>query len=122
MSFYQLILCLFVSVLVFALLQLANAQHSKYLLDFTFVTNYYDFFLLENPMRQVILDTNFGHLINLKLKFKWVSEKGIENILLSPIFIIYLFIYIFIDFFNWAKLTATRVKLLLTDKFIFVKN
>ena len=95
MSFYQLILCLFVSVLVFALLQLANAQHSKYLLDFTFVTNYYDFFLLENPMRQVILDTNFGHLINLKLKFKWVSEKGIENILLSPIFI-YLFIYLYI--------------------------
>ena len=42
MSFHQLILCLFVSVLVFALLRLANAQHSKYLLDFTFVTNYYD--------------------------------------------------------------------------------
>ena len=73
------------------------------------------FFLLENPMKQVVLDTNFGHLINLKLKIKLVSEKGIENILLSPIFI-----YFF--FFNWAKLTATRVKLLLTDKFIFVKN
>ena len=77
-------------------------------------------------MKQVVLDTNFGHLINLKLKFKWVSGKGIENIL-SPIFIylfIYLFIYtyIYIFFFNWAKLTATRVKLLLTDKFIFVKN
>ena len=66
-------------------------------------------------MKQVVLDTNFGHLINLKLKIKLVSEKGIENILLSPIFI-----YFF--FFNWAKLTATRVKLLLTDKFIFVKN
>ena len=38
MSFYQLLLCLFVSVLVFALLQLANAQQSKYLLDFTCVT------------------------------------------------------------------------------------
>ena len=46
-------------------------------------------------MKQVVLDTNFGHLINLKLKFKWVSGKGIENILLSPIFI-YLFIYLFI--------------------------
>ena len=44
-------------------------------------------------MKQVVLDTNFGHLINLKLKFKWVSEKGMENILLSPIFI-YLFIYL----------------------------
>ena len=53
-------------------------------------------------MKQVVLDTNFGHLINLKLKFKWVSEKGIENILLFPIFIylyIYIYIYIYIFFF-----------------------
>ena len=49
-------------------------------------------------MKQVVLDTNFGLLINLKLKFKWVSEKGIENILLSQIFI-YLFIFLFIYWF-----------------------
>ena len=82
MSCYQLLLCLFVSVLVFALLQLANAQHSKYLLDFT--CYYYDFLLLENPLKQRVLDTHFGHLINLKLKR--FSEKGMENILLSPMF------------------------------------
>ena len=97
MSFYQLLLCLFVSLLVFALLQLANAQHSKYLLDFTFVTNYYDFFWLENPMKQLVLDPNFGHLINLKLKFKWVSEKGIENILLSTMFIYLLLLFFSLD-------------------------
>ena len=53
---------------------------------------------VENTMKQVVLDTNFGLLINLKLKFKWVSEKGIENILLSQIFI-YLFICLFIYLF-----------------------
>ena len=45
-------------------------------------------------MKQLVLDPNFGHLINLKLKFKWVSEKGIENILLSPMFI-YLLLLLF---------------------------
>lgn len=86
MSFYQLLLFLFVSVLVFALLQLANAQPSKYLLDFTGVTIFFFFFflLLENPMKQRVLDTRFVHLMNLKLKR--FSEKEIENILLAPIF------------------------------------
>ena len=83
MSFYQLLLFLFVSVLVFALLQLANAQPSKYLLDFTGVTIFF-LLLLENPMKQRVLDTRFGHLMNLKLKR--FSEKEIENILLAPIF------------------------------------
>ena len=83
MSFYQLLLVLFVSVLIFALLQLANAQPSKYLLDFTCVTIFF-FLLLENPMKQRVLDTRFGHLMNLKLKR--FSEKEIENILLAPIF------------------------------------
>ena len=83
MSFYQLLLFLFVSVLVFALLQLANAQPSKYLLDFTGVTIFF-FLLLENPMKQRVLDTRFVHLMNLKLKR--FSEKEIENILLAPIF------------------------------------
>ena len=83
MSFYQLLLFLFVSVLVFALLQLANAQPSKYLLDFTGVTIFF-FFFLENPMKQRVLDTRFVHLMNLKLKR--FSEKEIENILLAPIF------------------------------------
>ena len=83
MSFYQLLLFLFVSVLVFALLQLTNAQPSKYLLDFTGVTIFF-FLLLENPMKQRVLDTRFGHLMNLKLKR--FSEKEIENILLAPIF------------------------------------
>ena len=82
MSFYQLFLVLFVSVLIFALLQLANAQPSKYLLDFSCVTIF--FLLLENPMKQRVLDTRFGHLMNLKLKR--FSEKEIENILLAPIF------------------------------------
>ena len=45
-------------------------------------------------MKQRVLDTHFGHLINLKLK----------------------------RFFYWAKLTATRGKLLFTDKFTFVKT
>ena len=106
MSFYQLLLCLFVSVLVFAVLQLANAQHSKYLLDFTFVTNYYDFFWLENPIKQLVLDSNFGHLINLKLKFKWVSEKGIENILLSP-----MFIYLLLFFFSLGQANSNAGKI-----------
>lgn len=83
MSFYQLLLFLFVSVLVFALLQLTNAQPSKYLLDFTGVTIFF-FLLLENPMKQRVLDTRFGHLMNLKLKR--FSEKEIENTLLAPIF------------------------------------
>ena len=96
MSFYQLLLCLFVSVL--ALLQVTNAQHSKYRLDFNCVTIMIQFLLLENPMKQRVLDTNFGHLI--KLKLKRFSEKGIENIFVSPdvlffsIIIIYLFIYL----------------------------
>ena len=42
------------------------------------------FLLLENPMKQRVLDTRFGHLMNLKLKR--FSEKEIENILLAPIF------------------------------------
>ena len=63
-------------------------------------------------MKQRILDTNFGHLINLKLKR--FSEKGIENILLAL-----LWNYLFL---NWAKLTAALVKLLLTNNFIFVKT
>ena len=35
-------------------------------------------------MKQRVLDTRFGHLMNLKLKR--FSEKEIENILLAPIF------------------------------------
>ena len=35
-------------------------------------------------MKQRVLDTRFGHLMNLKLK--QFSEKEIENILLAPIF------------------------------------
>ena len=82
MSFYQLLLVLFVSVLIFALLQLANAQPSKYLLDFTCVTIF--FLLLENPMKQRVLDTRFGHLMNLKLKrFFW---KGNRKYFVSPDF------------------------------------
>ena len=54
MSFYQLLLFLFVSVLVFALLQLANAQPSKYLLDFTCVTI---FFIARKPDET----TGLGH-------------------------------------------------------------
>ena len=64
-------------------------------------------------MKQRVLDTHFGHLINLKLKR--LSEKGIENTLLAPIFNPFFCCY-------WAKLTATRVKLFVTDKFTFVKT
>ena len=56
MSFYQL-LFLFVSVLVFSLLQLAKAQRSKYLLDFTCVNIMIFNFLLENPSKQQLLDS-----------------------------------------------------------------
>ena len=56
MSFYQL-LFLFVSVLVFSLLQLAKAQRSKYLLDFTCVNAMIFNFLLENPIKQQLLDS-----------------------------------------------------------------
>ena len=56
MSFYQL-LFLFVSVLVFSLLQLAKAQRSKYLLDFTCVNVMIFNFLLENPIKQQLLDS-----------------------------------------------------------------
>ena len=56
MSFYQL-LFLFVSVLVFSLLQLAKAQRSKYLLDFTCVNIMIFNFLLENPIKQQLLDS-----------------------------------------------------------------
>ena len=56
MSFYQL-LFLFVSVLVFSLLQLAKAQRSKYLLDFTCVIIMIFIFLLENPIKQQLLDS-----------------------------------------------------------------
>ena len=85
MAFYQLLLFLFVSVLLFALLQLANAQPSKYLLDFTCVSIFFFFFnCSKTPMKQQVLDTRFGHLMNLKLKR--FSEKEIENILLAPIF------------------------------------
>ena len=55
MAFYQLLFFLFVSVLLFALLQLANAQPSKYLLDFTCVTIF--FLLLENSDET----TGLGH-------------------------------------------------------------
>ena len=57
-------------------------------------------------MKQVVLDTNFGHLINLKLKFKWVSEKGIENILLSP-----MFIYLFVFFFSLGQANSNAGKI-----------
>ena len=70
-------------------------------------------------MKQRVLDTHFGHLINLKLKR--FSEKGIENILLAAMFNP-LFFFLFFFFFYWAKLTATRVKFLVTDKFTFVKT
>ena len=83
MSFYQL-LCSFVSVLVFFLLQLANAQRSKYLLD-RYFCYYYDFFCLKTQLNNRFW-THFVHLINLILNFKWVLEKGIENILLDPLF------------------------------------
>ena len=56
MSFYQLLLVLFVSVLIFALLQLANAQPSKYLLDFTCVTIFF-FFIARKPDET----TGLGH-------------------------------------------------------------
>ena len=56
MSCYQL-LFLFVSVLVFSLLQLAKAQRSKYLLDFTCVNIMIFNFLLENPIKQQLLDS-----------------------------------------------------------------
>ena len=95
MSFYQLLLCLFVSVL--ALLQVTNAQHSKYRLDFTCVTIMIQFLLLENPMKQRVLDTNFGHLI--KLKLNRFSEKGIENILLALMFYFFIFIFFIIIIF-----------------------
>ena len=112
MSFYHLLLCLFVSVL--ALLQVTNAQHSKYRPDFTCVTIMIQFLLLENSMNQRVLDTNCDHLI--KLKLKRFSEKGIKNILLALMFsssCLFLFLFLFfLFFFNWAKLTATRVKLL----------
>ena len=57
MSFYQL-LFLFVSVLVFSLLQLAKAQRSKYLLDFTCVIIMIFNFFLNNSFW-----THFVHLI-----------------------------------------------------------
>ena len=57
MSFYQLLLFLFVSVLIFALLQLANAQPSKYLLDFTCVTIFFFFFIARKPDET----TGLGH-------------------------------------------------------------
>ena len=79
MSFYQL-LCLFVSVLVFSLLQLANAQRSKYLPDFTCVI-IMTFFCLKTQLNYGFW-THFVHL----LSFKRVPEKGIENILLDPLF------------------------------------
>ena len=56
MSCYQL-LFLFVSVLVFSLLQLAKAQRSKYLLDFTCVNIMILNFWLENPIKQQLLDS-----------------------------------------------------------------
>ena len=58
MSFYQLLLFLFVSVLVFALLQLANAQPSKYLLDFTGVTIFFYFFFIARKPDET---TGLGH-------------------------------------------------------------
>ena len=66
MSLYQL-LFLFVSVLVFSLLQLAKAQRSKYLLDFTCVIIIIIIFnfLLENPIKQQLLDS----LCSLKSQF-----------------------------------------------------
>ena len=112
MSCYQLLLCLFVSVLVFALLQLANAQHSKYLLDFTCVSIM--IFYCRKPCETTGLGHSLWSLINLKLK--QFSEEGIENILLAPMFNPLFF------FFYWLKLTAARVKLLVTDKFTFVKT
>ena len=85
MSFYQL-LFLFVSVLVFSLLQLAKAQRSKYLLDFTCVIIMIFIFCLKTQLNDSFW-THFVQLIvNLILSFKWVPEKGIENILLQRLF------------------------------------
>ena len=85
MSFYPL-LFLFVSVLVFSLLQLAKAQHSKYLLDFTCVIVMILNFYLKTQLNNSFW-THFVHLIiNLILSLKWVPENGIENILVHGFF------------------------------------